>query len=226
MEKMKNPRIKERSQFVYIGSDKSSWYLRHYSGVSQKGMDVVLILQEEGQPVERFDARRMQWKDSTWVLENGWHRRFKPDGSLEADQFRKFALGTLSAVRPEDLVNDRQVGDEMDSRTIRKRIEVLKRSGEDTRKLETQWHFKFAGPFTALVILLMSASLSHRYSRGGGLSQQFGIGLLLTFSYYVLIRIGLQMGENGALEPWVGAWASHALFGAVSLLMLVRSFRL
>lgn len=226
MEKKKNPRVKERSQFVYIGSDKSSWFFRHYSSTVKLGRDVVLILQQDGKPIERFDARRMNWVDNAWVLENGWHRRFRNDGSLEAVPFRQYNLGAESAVRPEDLINDRQTGDEMNSREIRQRIEVLRRSGEDTRKLETAWHFKFSGPLTAFVILILSASLSHRYSRAGGLSQKFGIGLLLTFSYYVLIRIGLQMGENGALEPWLGAWFGHIVFGFVSLLMLIRSFRL
>ncbi len=226
MEQKKNPRVKERSQFVFIGSDKSSWYFRHYSSLSRKGRDVLILIQREGRLAERYDARRIEWRDNAWMLENGWHRRFRTDGSIEATDFRQYNLGSESAVKPEDLINDRQTGDEMNSRQVRERIEVLKRSGEDTRKLETDWHFKFSGPLTAFVILLMSAALSHRYSRAGGLSQKFGIGLLLAFSYYVLIRIGLQMGQNGALSPWLGAWAGHIVFGAISLTMLVRSFRL
>jgi lipopolysaccharide export system permease protein len=226
MEKKKNPRIKEKSQFVYIGSDKSSWYFRHYSSTSKKGRDVVLLIQKEGRLVERFDARRMAWKNKGWVLENGWHRTFRSDGTLEAIPFRDYNLGRQSRVRPEDLINDRQTGDEMTIQEIRQRIEVLRRSGEDTRKLETQLHFKFSSPLMAFVILLMSTALSHRYSRASALSQKFGVGLLLAFSYYVLIRIGLQMGENGALEPWLGAWVGHIIFGFISLLMLIRSFRL
>jgi len=225
MEKKKNPRIKERTNFVYVGDEKSSIYMRHYSGVQRKGRDVILLVRKDGKVTERFDARRMDWKDSLWSLENGWHRTFHSDGSVGAVKFKEHILGSSITIRPEDLINERQTGEEMNSREIAQRIQVLRRSGEDTRKLETQWHFKFSGPFTAFVILLMSAALSHRYSRAGGLSQKFGVGLLLTFSYYVLIRIGLQMGENGALQPWMGAWAGHIFFMLVSIVMLIRSFR-
>lgn len=225
MEKKKNPRIKERSHFVYIGTDKSSWFIRHYSGVTRKGREVVLLIQKEGRLNERFDARRMEWGEGGWVLHHGWHRRFLGNGSIDAQNFQRYELGHTIAVRPEDLINERHTGDEMTSREILERIEVLKRTGEDTRKLQTQWHFKFSGPLTAFVVLLFSAALSHRYSRGGGISQKFGIGLLLTFSYYVLIRLGLQMGENGALSPWFGAWFGHMFFAFVSFVLLFRSFR-
>ena len=77
-----------------------------------------------------------------------------------------------------------------------------------------------------LIVLLIGAALCHRYSRSGGLSQKFGVGLLLVFSYYILERIGLKMGENGALSPFLAAWISHFLFAGVACSMLYRSFRL
>jgi lipopolysaccharide export system permease protein len=224
-EKKKNPRIKERSNFVFIGSDKSSWFFRHYSSVSRQGRDVAIIVQEGGTPTHRFDAKRVKWEDSLWVLENGWSREFKSDGSLAARQFKTFKLSDLTAVYPSDLINDRQTAEEMDSQQIEERIESLRRGGEDTTKMQTQWHFKFSGPVTALVTLLIALSLSHRFDRNGGLSRQFGIGIILTFGYYILIRVGVQMGENGVLSPWLGAWLGNIVFGVVGILMLARSFR-
>jgi lipopolysaccharide export system permease protein len=49
---------------------------------------------------------------------------------------------------------------------------------------------------------------------------------LIVFSYYILERIGLKMGENGALTPFWAAWISHFVYGGVSVVMLYRSFRL
>ena len=109
---------------------------------------------------------------------------------------------------------------------VKQRIEVLKRSGEDTRVMETALHFKLSAHWMNLIVLLIGAALCHRYSRSGGLSQKFGVGLLLVFSYYILERIGLKMGENGALTPFLAAWISHIIYGGVACLMLYRSFRL
>jgi len=228
VEQRKNPRIKEKSQFVFIGSDHSDWYFRRYSGITKKGDNVSLVLQNNGKPVARYDAKNIEWNDtsSSWILFNGWSRYFSPEGNLTANKFKTMDIGKQTSVLPEDIINERQSHEEMNSKQISRRIGILRRSGEDTKKMETQWHFKFSGPITALVTLIIALSLSHKYSRSGALSQQFGIGIIMTFSYYIVVRVGLQMGENGILDPWLGAWIGHIIYGIAALTMLFRSFRL
>ena len=124
------------------------------------------------------------------------------------------------------MINERQLADEMDSKMVKARIDVLRRSGEDTRAMETALQFKYSAHWMNLIVLLIGAALCHRYSRSGGLSQKFGVGLLLVFSYYILERIGLKMGENGALSPFWAAWNSHFIYAGLAFVMLYRSFRL
>lgn len=162
--------------------------------------------------------------DSVWILENGHQRKFLEDGSVETISFIRMPLLGVIATRPNDLINERQTGDEMNSREVKHRIEVLRRSGEDTRTLETAYHYKFAGPWTNFFVLLIGAALCHRFSRSGGLSQKFGIGIFFVFSYYILIRLGLKMGEN--IDPIVGAYGPHVVFAIIACIMLYRSFRL
>ena len=191
---------------------------------------MVLLLRDQGHLVERFDAKTVTWAEEEgigyWLFERGHHRIFNKDGSVTVLPFTKEKLVDKVSTRPEDLINERQVPDEMDSKMVLKRIEVLKRSGEDTRAMETALYFKRSAHWMNLIVLLIGAALCHRYTRSGGLSQKFGIGLLLVFSYYILERIGLKMGENGALSPFMGAWISHLVFGALASTMLYRSFRL
>jgi lipopolysaccharide export system permease protein len=226
MEQRKNPRIKEKNQFIFIGSDHSDWYFKHYSGITKKGNQVSIVLQNNGKPTARYDAKNIEWSDSSWVLFDGWARHFTPDGELKAYKFKTLNIKKQTSVLPEDIINERQSHEEMNSRQISRRIEILRRSGEDTKKMETQWHFKYSGPVTALVTLIIALSLSHKYKRSGALSQQFGVGIILTFSYYIVVRVGLQMGENGILDPWLGAWFGHIVYGTVAFAMLFRSFRL
>ncbi|MBR2211001.1 MAG: LptF/LptG family permease [Fibrobacter sp.] len=229
-QKKKNPRIKEKTNFTFIDSEKASWFFRYYSGERKVGRDVVLLLRDQGHLVERFDARSISWTEekgvSYWLFERGYRRMFNRDGSVTVHPFDKEKLVDKVNTRPEDLINERQVPDEMNSKMVIKRIEVLKRSGEDTRAMETALYFKRSAHWMNLIVLLIGAALCHRYTRSGGLSQKFGIGLLLVFSYYILERIGLKMGENGALSPFMGAWISHLVFGALASTMLYRSFRL
>jgi lipopolysaccharide export system permease protein len=227
----KNARVKYKADFVFIDSDRVSWFLKHYSGVTKSGRDVLILIRNNGELEERFDAKGIRWeepknKEGYWVLENGYHRRFAEDGTILVRSFESEIMGRRIRTQPEDLINERQTGDEMDSKMISRRIEVLKRSGEDTKVLETAFHFKYAGPWMNFIIVLIGASLCHRFSRSGGLSQKFGVGVLLVFIYYIVIRVGLKMGENGALTPFLGAWIGHFIFGTVAIIMLYRSFRL
>ncbi|MDR1759109.1 MAG: LptF/LptG family permease [Fibrobacter sp.] len=228
----KNRRVKDRSHFAYIGHDKTSWFFRHYSGTLKLGRDVSLLIGKEGNLQERYDARRMRWvlnEDSVtgrWRMENGYYRVFQNNGDIQVEPFHDKFLPETIRVYPEDFINERQTGDEMDSKMIKERIEGLRRSGEDTKALETAYYFKFSGPVMNFFVLLIGAALSHRFSRSGGLSQKFGIGIFFVFSYYIAIRIGLKMGENGALSPILSAWVAHFIFALISVVMLYRSFRL
>lgn len=244
-QKRENKRVKEKRDFAFIDSEHASWFFKYYSGVNKAGRDVSLLLKNEGHLVERFDAKRIRWgvlkkgsnaatdttisqeeasADSCWILENGHHRKFLQDGTVETEAFTRIALRKEANTRPDDLINDHQTGDEMNSNEVKHRIEVLRRSGEDTRTMETAYHYKFAGPWTNFIVLLIGAALCHRFSRSGGLSQKFGIGLFFVFSYYILIRLGLKMGEN--VDPWLGAYGPHLLFAVIASIMLYRSFRL
>lgn len=276
----KDPRIRDKRDFVYISGDKTSWFMRSYGGASKMGRDVVLLIYRDGDLYERFDARRLRWvepdtvfakvrkepesgktaarksarrmdsndapekfetvRDSGtnaprkiesiepgyWRFEDGYERTFLKDGTVETRHFARESLKGKTSLLPEDFLDERQRGDEMDAKTILRKIEVQKRSGENTNKLETAYYFKFSGSMMNFIVLLIGAALAHRFNRNGGLSQKFGLGILLVFSYYVVIRIGLKMGENGALYPVLGAWIGHIVFAAVAFWVLYRSFRL
>lgn len=229
-QKKKNPRVKEKQDFTFIDSEKASWFFKYYSGKNKMGRDVVLLLREQGHLVERYDAKTVRWVEedglSYWQFERGFRRIFNKDGSVTVLNLQNEKMVGRVNTRPDDLINERQTSDEMDSKMVKERIEVLKRSGEDTRAMETALHFKRSAHWMNLIVLLMGAALCHRYTRSGGLSQKFGVGLLLVFSYYILERIGLKMGENGALTPFLAAWISHFIYAGVASVMLYRSFRL
>lgn len=229
-QKRKNPRVKEKQNFTFIDSEKASWFFRYYSGKNKMGREVVLLLRDQGRLRERYDAKVVRWIEedsvSYWMFERGFHRIFHKDGTVDVVPISREKMIDRVNTRPGDLINERQVADEMNSKMVRERIEVLKRSGEDTNAMETALHFKLSAHWMNFVVLLIGAALCHRFTRSGGLSQKFGIGLLLVFSYYILERIGLKMGENGALTPFLAAWISHFLYGGVASIMLYRSFRL
>jgi lipopolysaccharide export system permease protein len=215
----------QRSHFIYIGAASATYYFRSYRASDKTGIDVTLFLfDKEGKIRERFDARRMTWQEQ-WILENGRHRIFHLDGTIGVAEFERMEMAGILQEDPEDLINSRFSPDEMNSKQLLERIEILRRTGENTAALETQYHLKLSGVFVSLLVAIMALALAHK-KRRGGLTWSFGIGLLATFSYYILIKLGVLMGENGVTEPWIAAWGGNILFSVATLIVLIRSFKL
>jgi len=122
---------------------------------------------------------------------------------------------------PDDLVNTRVFPDEMRIKDLERRIDILKRSGEPTRRFETQRHFKISSCAVNFIMILIGISLAvntHKTS----LTKRFGISILATFLYFILLRFGLVLGENGELSPVIGAWLGNIVFGTLAVFLLWR----
>lgn len=211
----------EKFNFVFTGSDHTLYYFEYYSAHRKSGQRVTLMREEKGRIVKRYDAQGMDWDLDGWKLENGTSRSFEK-GAVVTESFKTLKLKL--ADKPEDLIYNRIYPDEMTLKELEKRIAVLKRSGEPTRVFETQRLFRFSSPFVNLFMVVIGISLAAGTVKAG-LARNFGLALLITFLYYVALRVGLVMGENGSLTPAEGAWLGNALFAPFGLFLLWRASR-
>jgi lipopolysaccharide export system permease protein len=214
---------RERRNYLYTAADGTLLYFQHYSGQLRSGSIVTALRLRDGQPVERVDARHLQWNDSLgWSFLEGTRRVFARD-SVEAETFQSWKLPGFSDP-PEDLLDSRVYPDEMSLAELSKRINVLRRNGEPSHALRTHWHFRFASALVNLIMAALGALLAVNAVRTG-LSRNFGIGLLITFLYYVALRIGLVMGENGGIAPVWAAWFGNLVFLPLAVVLWWRAAR-
>ncbi|MEX1049376.1 MAG: LptF/LptG family permease [Akkermansiaceae bacterium] len=91
----------------------------------------------------------------------------------------------------------------------------------DPAPYQTQWHFRWALPFTCLVTVLLATPLGIHFARrgaGGGVFFAVALaGLMLLFS-----TISVALGEAGALAPWQAAWLPNASFALLGLYLFRR----
>jgi lipopolysaccharide export system permease protein len=201
---------RERRNFLYTAADGTILFFQNYSGQLKAGSIVTALRLRDGNPVLRIDARNLQWRDSTgWVFTEGTQRELFGD-SVAAQNFAEWRLPGFEDP-PGDLLDERVYSDEMSLAELSRRIAVLQRNGEPSHGLRTHWHFRFASAFVNLIMAALGALLAVNAVRTG-LSRNFGIGLLITFLYYVALRIGLVIGENGGVEPVWAAWFGNLVF--------------
>lgn len=80
----------------------------------------------------------------------------------------------------------------------------------------TQWHYRWALPFTCLVTVLLAAPLSIHFSRRGPGGNVF-LAVVLAALMLLSSNIILSFGEGGLVHPAVAAWAPNLAFSLLGL---------
>jgi lipopolysaccharide export system permease protein len=214
---------RERFNYLYTTAGGTLIYFQHYSGQMKSGSIVTVLRLRDGVPELRVDAQRLNWSDSTgWSFLEGTRREFLGD-SVSSVTFSEWTLPGFNDP-PEDLLDERVYPDEMSLSELTRRINVLKRNGEPSHALRTHWHFRFASALVNLIMVALGALLAVNAVRTG-LARNFGIGLFVTFIYYVALRLGLVMGENGGVAPVVAAWFGNLGFLPVAAILWWKAGR-
>ena len=158
---------------------------------------------------ERVDAAETEYDSAGWRFVNGTSRKFTEDG-MRAEAFASLPDDVLTAV-PLDLVKRVKSKEEMSYWELSSYIEAAKRRGEKVQKFMAELQFKIALPFMNFIVVLFGLSLAARTGRRGG-AALFGVGLLLSFLYWILSRFALVFAQNGYIPTLIGAWIGNVIF--------------
>ena len=83
-------------------------------------------------------------------------------------------------------------------------------------------HRKLAIPFACLVFAALGVPLGIQPTRSVH-SRGFSVSLALIFLYYLLLTLGQNLGERGALHPLAAAWLPNVILAAVAAYLLSRA---
>ncbi len=83
---------------------------------------------------------------------------------------------------------------------------------------------KFSIPFACLVFAALGVPLGIQPTRAVH-SRGFSVSLVLIFFYYLLLTLGQNLGERGALPPVIAVWLPNAALSIIAALLLARTAR-
>ena len=226
-EQIEKSKQEEREQFYNVYAQGSMGWIYHlniYDKTRNTGFQVVLQRFQGDKLVEQLEAQRMIWKDPVWVLEEGRYRLFLNDTLSNQDQrveeFQRIVRFDLRA-KPELFVKREKQFDQMSLRELLESIDLKRKSGQEISKEIVRMYMKISLPFASFVIVLFGAPLA-ALPRRSGLAFGFGVTLIISFVYYVLIQLGQTLGYNQKLPPLLAAWLGNLVFGIAGLLILFR----
>jgi lipopolysaccharide export system permease protein len=163
--------------------------------------------------VEKVEATKAVYANHSWTLEQPKTTRFAGD---LAQASTAASTNWPAALRPRDVQG--LFGDDAVP-TAASAQRALENGGSDRPEsfYRTHFHAAFAGPFVALVMLLLSApvALANFRSGQGAVLLTAGLGAGLFF----LVANGMltALGESGAVSPFLAVWAAPAIFGALAI---------
>lgn len=85
----------------------------------------------------------------------------------------------------------------------------------------TQWHYRWALPFTCLVTVLLATPLSIHFSRRGPGGGVF-LAVVLSALLLVLSSVTLALGESEIIDPALAAWLPNIIFSMIGLYLYQR----
>jgi lipopolysaccharide export system permease protein len=111
--------------------------------------------------------------------------------------------------------------DEMDIRELYRYTNRLKAAGFRDTKLIVDLNSKISYPLANFFMLTLGVALSVMGRIGGGIFAA-GLGILISFIYWLLYTLMLSMGYTRVLPPVVATWIVPVLFGIVAIFLFRR----
>lgn len=209
-----------KNNIHYQGKNGMTYYAEKYD-TKMKALTNLIVQEYEGPHLKtRIDAKKGFWNGSEWIFIDGVLRSFS-DNEETTKQFSRLPMPKLD-VKPNDLKKEEMEPEEMNFVQLRKYIDKIKRQGGSFNKYRVDLYFKFSFPFTSLLFTLIGIALSAS-KRKPSMATGFGLTLLISFSYYGILRLGQALGKSGVIHPFIAAWAGNIIFLVLGIFLLYKA---
>lgn len=168
-----------------------------------------------------IEAEKAVFTPSGWRLLNGTMTSF-----VSHDPFPVVKKFSEKDIQIEEKPNDfQEIEKEVDGLRLKELYRYIQRTnsaGADTKGYQVKFHSRISLSFIPLVMCFLGVPFSVRGRREGGVAKDLGICMAITFFYWLFYSVGLSLGTNGALLPWLAAWLPSMVFAALAAVLIAR----
>lgn len=198
------------------------YYAREFDPNSGVLSGLKIIRSEGARVIERIDADRAEWDGSAWTLVGGTRRTFV-DGQEQITRFDRIVARDLT-VDPKSFYHDRIRPEDMNIRQLMQHVHLIRISGGDPTAGLVDIQFNLAFPMVNIIVVLMGVVLASG-PRKTTVASGFGLTLLISFGYFVLMNLGRSLGHTGKLDPILAGWAGNLLYAVICVVLFARARR-
>lgn len=202
-----------KSRIHYQGTENDFYYFGFFDGYKNtiRIIDKSTIDLETKEITERITAVSAYWQEDKWILQDCEIRRFVEGKQVYAMHYIETDLPLLNVV-PEDFVRITKKTLSLNFWELKAYIARLQKLGEDASREIVDLHMKISYPLTNLIVIFFFIPIATSNTRSKGRGWIFMLGLVVCFSYLIVVRISQSLGYNNILPPVWAAWAPNLLF--------------
>lgn len=168
-----------------------------------------------------LEARRADFVEGMWQLKDGSRTLFGgPEDFPKTRSFKAYQLQISET--PTDFQEIEKEIDGLRIKELWQYIQRVKETGADIKAYLVKLHSRLSMSFIPLVMCVLAIPFSVRRGREGGVARDLAFGLAITFFYWIFHSVGLSLGLNGALPPWLAAWAPSVIFFGLAMGLIAR----
>lgn len=218
-----NPdRIRPTQNISVRGPDGRFYSARRFDPNTGMVTGLTITTWDEAMMTVRVDAARAEWDGEHWTLVDGARRVFA--GETETvTPFDRLVAADLE-IEPRSFYSNRIRREDMNVRQLRDYAELVRQTGGDPTPTRVDMHFNLAWPLVNLIVVIMGLVLASG-PRKANIASGFGLTLLISFGYYMLMNFGRALGHGGVIPPVVAGWGGNGVYALIALGLFLRARR-
>jgi lipopolysaccharide export system permease protein len=228
--KARHKTANQASQVLYRNPEnRRLWMIESFPLDYQKGqalLNVEVTQTDDHQKLQsRLSATRALWNRGTreWTFENPVISRYPEGRPPEFEHSETPLVYNSWSETPWQLIKPGLNPDHLGLPDLNSWLQTHARHplSADPAPYLTQWHYRWALPFSCLVTVLIATPLAIHFSRR---STGGGIFLAVTLSALMLLisTIVITIGEAGLLRPVLAAWLPNLAFALLGIYFFHR----
>lgn len=166
-------------------------------------------------PIARIDADKGSPAQGGWNLSRARKTLFSDSGEITS--LNSDTLFVKLDLIESDLKVVAKSAEDMGFIALRQYCKTISENGYDATPYKTILHSKISLPFAVFVMAFLGIPFSLRDGRSGGIGVGIGVSIAIGFSYFIINSLLLSLGQAGAIQPMLAAWAANILFAAAGL---------
>lgn len=167
------------------------------------------------------DVREATWERDHWYTRGIVEHAIGAGGEISS---RPLPDGTaLLEETLDDFAEIKRDAEELSFRDLRARIEGLRAKGIDASHYLVDLHLKLSLPFAVAVMTWIAVPIAGSVRRNPSVPQILAVGLVVGFSFWVVLGFGRSLGSTSVVDPLAAAWSANAVMALVGLALFLRS---